>query len=77
MRTLLYGFFLIGLVSACAPVATPPVEPIETGKDPACVRKCESKRKGCVDGARYASASAVAERCYEGYEICVKACNPK
>ena len=77
MRKLFYVFFLMGLVSDCAPAVPPaPVVPIEAGKNPACVKACESKRKECVAGARYASASAVAERCYEGYEVCVKACKP-
>jgi hypothetical protein len=69
-------FLIVLLGSACAPtnginVVAPP---IEAGKDPACVKKCEAKQKECVIGAKNASQSVVYERCYDGYEICVKTC---
>ena len=71
--------FLVSLVCACAPAASTYVveEPIEKGKDPACVKKCAGKEKECISGARNSSSNRVHELCYEGYEICVKACRPK
>ena len=78
MRRSLLVLTLALLMSACSAAPNAVVEPpIEQGKDPACVKKCQAKQKECVAGAKTASMSVVAERCYDGYEICVKACRPK
>jgi hypothetical protein len=76
MKTVWYGCLLVGLLSACAPAFNGPVVPIEAGKDPACVKGCASKQKDCVSGAKHAASSLVSERCYDGYEICVRGCQP-
>jgi hypothetical protein len=66
------------LGSACSPTngTNLGAQPLEAGKDPACVKKCEAKQRECMAGAKNASQGVVYERCYDGYEICVKACRP-
>jgi len=75
MEKLIYFSILTTSViclSGCASITSIDV----SGKDPLCVRECASKHSQCSTASSL-SPIVLSQQCRDGYEVCIKTCNPK